>query len=84
MTYVVFPEVEGKGGVVSLSLTQHQVVEFRQLLYRLLDQSIVQHLTEVGHLCVCVCVCVCIRACVCVRARACMCVCVCARVCACG
>ena len=48
--YRIPPEVEGQGGVVSLTLTQLEVVLFGQVLQCVLDQNTVQQLTQVQHL----------------------------------
>ncbi len=48
--YRIPPQVEGQGGVVSLTLTQLEVLLFRQVFHSVLDQSTVQQLTQVHHL----------------------------------
>ena len=49
-TYIGPPEIEGEGGVISLPLTQHQVVKLGQVFAGLLNHLHLQQLSQPHHL----------------------------------
>ena len=49
-TYIGPPEIEGEGGVISLPLTQHQVVKLGQVFAGLLNHLHLQQLYQPRHL----------------------------------